>query len=271
MSLAATREELVSAIQESLSVLLEPVLIQDVGSDLEEVAAWFQSLAICNLLLYADTDRFYENLVRSGHTRRYFLRKSAEEDNRTDYQLAISRWDSFLDVVAAGHFALAREIVTLSRDAWVSTGEYEDDFLYRWFLHQFIAPPVADREARLQETLARWHAWCEGERSVRLECCVALLARNAAGFAQAFEDLIAARQAEIAAQRSMALAADITFEPRTHVFIEGLALLRIAEALDFSLPADYPLCPGLARAPATSPFPDDIFPEIERERARGPH
>ena len=75
---------------------------------MEEGAAWFQALGICNLLLDADPDRFYENLVRSGHARRYFLQKSRDEGNNDDYQLATSRWDSFLDVVASGHFQLAR-------------------------------------------------------------------------------------------------------------------------------------------------------------------
>jgi hypothetical protein len=267
MSLSETREELISALQDNLSALLRPVRIAQVGVELEEAALWFEALAICNLLIHADTDRFYENLVKSGHTRRYFLAKSAQEGNTGDYQLAISRWDSFLDAVVAGHFPLAREIVALSPDDWVRDGEYEDDFCYRRFLHRFIMPPEADREARLQTDLQRWQRWLKGQPSARLDCCAALLARDGAAFQLAFDELIAQRQAEIAKQRKTLLAADLAFGPRSQVFIEGLALLQLAQRLGFALRPDYPLCPALARLPASRPFPDDLFPELEAARA----
>jgi len=269
MSLREIREELIELVQSNLSVLLNPVAIADVGGELEETAGALQALGICNLLLYADTDRFYENLVRSGHTRLYFLRKSREEGNLTDYQLAISRWDSFLDAVAAGHFVLAREIVTLSGETWVSTGEYEDDFLNRLFLHRFISPPRPDREQQLRDPLTRWRTWLEAKASPRVDCCEALLARDSAAFAKAFEALIAARQMQTARESKTTLAADITFEPRSHVFVEGLAYLRLASAVGFTLEPEYPLCPSVARMPAGKPYPADMFPEIELERARG--
>jgi hypothetical protein len=269
MGLADTREELIDSLQSGLSVLMNAFPIVRVGLDLEEGAGWFQALGICNLLLFADPDRFYENLVRSGHTRRYFLRKSLDEGNTDDYQLAISRWDSFLDSVAAGHFQLARDIVALSVAHWVSTGEYEDDYLYRYFLHHFILPPDPARDARLKEALSRWTAWLSGAASSRLECCAALLARDAAAFGKSFDELVAARQTEVSKQSKMAIAADICFEPRSQIFVEGLALLRMAKAIGLTLRSDYPLCPAIARTARSKPFPEDIYPEIERERGQG--
>jgi hypothetical protein len=269
VTLDDTRKELIDSVGAGLAVLMNPVPVARVGLDLEESAAGLQALGICNLLLYADPDRFYENLVRSGHTRRYFLRKSRDEGNLDDFRLAISRWDSFLDVVACGHFQLARDIVALSASHWISGGEYEDDFLYRYFLHNFISPPDPQRDARLHESLTRWKAWLSGQPSARLNCCAALLAREPTAFDESFDGLVAHRQAEIAKQRKMELAADIGFEPRSQVFVEGLALLRMAQAIGLILRADYPMCPAIARAAASKPFPADIFPEIERERTQG--
>lgn len=269
MSLVENREELIESIQDSLSVLLNPIAIRKAGKELEDAALHFQALGVCNLLLFADANRLYENLVKSGHTRRYFLHKSRQEGNEADYQLAISRWDSFLDVVAAGHFALARDIVALSSDTWVASGEYEDDFCYRHFLHQFIMPPEPLREQHLADDLGRWQLWLEDQTSSRLACCTALLARDGASFAAAFDELIATQLAKVAEQRRTVAAADITFLPRSQVFVEGLALLRLAERLGFSLRQDYPLCPALARLPAVRPFPEDLFVEIEAERGQG--
>jgi hypothetical protein len=269
MSLAETREELVDSLQEGVPDLMNEVPVASVGGILEDAAAGFQALGICNLLLYADPDRFYENLVRSGQSRRYFLRKSLEEGNTDDFRLAISRWDSFLDVVACGYFQLAREIVALSAMHWVSTGEYEDDFLYRYFLHNFISPPDPQRDVRLQEALSRWTVWLSGQPSTRLDCCAALMARDPTGFDKGFDELLAQRQAEVAKQRKMVMAADVGFEPRAKIFVEGLALLRMAKAIGLILRADYPLCPAIARVAPAQSFPEDIFLEMERERAQG--
>lgn len=270
MSLQETRTELLESLQGGLSVLMTSVPIRSVGVDLEEAVGWFQALGICNLLLYADTDRFYENLIHSGHTRRYFLRKSREQASMDDYQLAISRWDSFIDVVAAGDFRLAREIVAASPAAWVPGGEYEDDYLYRLFLHQLIGAPGVQRDAQLRATLDVWRTWLSGQPCGRLDCCIALLQRDSGAFDKTFVELIAQQQAQVAREAKMVLAADITFEPRSRIFVEGLALLRLAQALGFTLRPDYPLCPALARAAAVKPPPIDIYPQIERERGEAP-
>lgn len=267
MSLAEVREELIESVQEDLSVLLNQPPIAQVGYELEEAAHFLEGLGICNLLLYADTDRFYENLVRAGHTRRYFLSESRRQGNVDDHQLAISRWDAYLCVLAAGHFALGRDIVTLSAMDWVKGGEYEDDFCYRFFLHQFIMPPSPERDARLQAALQRWAQWLAGQPSVRMDCCQALIARDGQAFSDAFDALIAQRQAEVAKQRRMSLAADLAFAPRSQIFIEGLALLRLAERLGLPLRPDYPLCPALARRAPAKPFVDDMFPEIDAAAA----
>ena len=58
------------------------------------------------------------------------------------------------------------------------------------------------------------------------------------------------------------------FVPRSEVFVEGLALLRLAERLGFELRDDYPMCPGIARLRPGKPFPDDMFPEIEAARGQ---
>lgn len=270
MSLADTRAELIEGIQENLSVLVNAQPIAKSALELEEAAHWLEGLGICNLLLFADTDRFYENLVRAGHTRRYFLAECRREGLVDDAHLAISRWDAFLDVVAAGHFALARDIVTLSSPDWVKQGEYEDDFCYRAFLHGFVSPPDPDRSTRLQTLLARWQTWLAGQPSVRLDACVALLTRDEQAFSDAFDALIAQRQLEVAKQRKMSLAADITFAARSQVFIEGLALLRLAERMGFQrLQTNYPMCPALARLAPSRPFPDDMFPAIVAARTPG--
>ncbi len=44
------------------------------------------------------------------------------------------------------------------------------------------------------------------------------------------------------------------------VFVEGLALLGLAERRGMSTEAEYVFCPAEAREPASLPFPDDRYP-----------
>ncbi|MEY4766821.1 MAG: hypothetical protein RI907_3494 [Pseudomonadota bacterium] len=266
MSLSDTRLVLIAGIQENLSILVNDPPMAQAAFEIEEASQWLIALGICNLLIYADVDRFYENLVRAGHTRRHFLLLCRQQGLTDHPHLAISRWDAFLAVVAAGDFPLARDLAVGSTDQWVKTGEYEDDFCYRLFLHDLIAPPDAVRQARLPATLQRWGQWLGGQACPRLAVCEALLARDAAAFTQAFDDRLAQRQAEVQKQAKMVMAADDTFEPMARVFIEGLALLRIASRLGLPTRVDYPLCPAVARGRASLPFPDDIFPVLDAER-----
>src|SRR5215813_3349285 len=109
MDASEIRDELVPEIKEMLAFVAAGYPIRELGDELEKLSEYFQALGIAYLLEYADQDRFRENLVRSGHARRYFLRKLLEENNVNDHRLALGRTEAFLDALAAGEVGLARE------------------------------------------------------------------------------------------------------------------------------------------------------------------
>ena len=55
-----------------------------------------------------------------------------------------------------------------------------------------------------------------------------------------------------------------SFEPRSRLFVAGLALLRLAErrGIEPAQPEYPPLCPSLARVRAGQRRPDDIFASL---------
>jgi hypothetical protein len=58
---------------------------------------------------------------------------------------------------------------------------------------------------------------------------------------------------------------DVTFEPGSYVFVEGLALLRLADRFGIGPQRrEYPRCPYLVRMTPLRARPDDIFLEIEQ-------
>jgi hypothetical protein len=256
-------------IQESLLFFAGGYRMDETGNIFDKLSECFQILAICHLLETGDIDQFRENLVRSGHARRYFLRKSREEGNIRDNHLALSRTDAFLDSVVAGHLELAKEIADLSVQQWEPDWEYEDDYYYLRILHNMVRNPEEKSGAQFEELITRFEKSLEGGSSPRLNVCRALLVDNQDDFIVALNELIEEKQELDDQQRSSKVEADLsdfTFWPRSFVSIEGLALLKIAEIVGFQIDDDFPLCPRIARLSTTDQDYRDMFQEIEHAR-----
>lgn len=240
--------------------------IAERGGALEELSAYFQGLALCHLLENADIASFRENLVRSGHARRYFLRRSRVEGNDADRRLALSRTEAFLDAVAAADLPLAREIATLSVERWNPAWEYEDDFCYYRILHTLVLDPDAAREPALGALLTRFEAALEGGAAWRLALCEALVERDAARFDESLRGFIEAEQEANDVRREALESYEFLFWPRSFVSVEGLALLQLATLRGIETTDAYPLCSAIARlAPAEHQY-RDLFAEMERLR-----
>jgi hypothetical protein len=233
--------------------------IQSLGKRCHEISRHYRALGACALLAEADIDAFFHNLIRSAQTRQYFLDRCRQENYSSDFYMAASFNGPFFDAVAANQFRLAEEIARLSPQEWRERDEYEDDFAYTHFLHGLVmnqseglvlGPAILER---LEKAL-------EGAPSPRLAACQAILARDTEGFESAFADLLAAREAEIAAARSTSEAEEVVFEPEAGVFVEGLALLKLAGRLGLSPAPEHPMCPSIARRTDYHPFVPAGFP-----------
>lgn len=137
MNLSEVREDIIEAIMDNLCVIAGGSEMKKLGNIFEEVIVNFQALAICNLLVNFDSKKFYKNLIDSAFALHYFLKRSKLEQNNSQY-LAISRNQSFFDAIAGNQLDLAVKIVSLSPKTWIPDGEYEDDFCYYFFFHNFI-------------------------------------------------------------------------------------------------------------------------------------
>lgn len=253
MSLAHRQEQLVSAIKEGISVVAAQHPVGELGDVYEELQEAFEALACCHLLLHADVTRFRHNLTWSVFARRDYLTRCAAEalDN---FHLARSRSQAIFCALAAGEPALAAAVGDLSPSLPMRDGEYPDDFAYHWLIH--LLQKDSDTVALEAAGVALERADGQPER---LAVCTALIARDAAAFESSFEELIVTHEASMAEE--LPLHEDRpTFEPRAQLFVEGLALLRLAERRGITpAAADYRLCPSLARPRGPSPPPEDIF------------
>ena len=66
------------------------------------------------LLVNADSDRFYHNLIRSGIARETYLKRLKNEGVDKAHHLASGRYQPLLDVIAAGDFGTGAVISSSS-------------------------------------------------------------------------------------------------------------------------------------------------------------
>ena len=73
----------------------------------------------------------------------------------------------------------------------------------------------------------------------------------------AFADLLHARDLEIEAAKEAGQLEEPHVVALRRVFVEGLAILRLAERRGLRTEREYRYCPSLARTPMRTPFPGE--------------
>lgn len=108
-------------------------------------------------------------------------------------------------------------------------------------------PRSASRESA--GLLARLESSVQGRVSARLAVASAFHRREPADFAPAFEQLLQERTLEIHERVEACEMEDPVVISERRVFVEGLAILALADLWNFPTERDYLYCPSMARAP----------------------
>jgi|GEM_PF-2286175 len=259
MSLAQRHEVIFETLKDHLCVIGGKYPAAEVGLVYEDIEDCFHALACCHLLRKADKRKFQNNLIWAALARRHFLLRCQQEKNDADFRRARSRSDAIFCALAAGDRELAIEIGGRSPDAAVREGEYPDDFAYHVLIFRLAASADDDLVTAAYEAY-KAEATDGGER---LAVCEALCVRDASAFDEAFAHLVDHHTTQMNEERP-ARPDQPTFEPKSLVFVEGLALLRLAEWRTIErLRREYPpQCPSIAIVKPAAARPDDIFLEL---------
>ncbi|HYO56132.1 Imm49 family immunity protein [Archangium sp.] len=202
--------------------------------------------ALSGLLGRADIDGFHARLRHSGAHRRQLLSERKEQGRPFTHFSCTSHIAPLCDAIASGAEALARDIAALSATTWLWRDEFEDDFHYGCLLGWLVSSDGASApEAEsLLDSLIRSSG---DDAAPRVRLCRALLKREPRVFDEALRELLEARASSFRNKVGSLGARDAHFETERHVFVEGLALLRLAELRGISVEEEYPLLPGLVR------------------------
>ena len=244
------------AAMESASSLMMDEELDQAGPLYQEFVENMRAHAILYLLIDAKPEKFFQDLIVSAFAWRHYLRYCAVSKYR-DYCGALSRFDPFFDALAGDHVALALELIELGPIDWMQGDEYEEDFCWVRFLGVFAARGNA-AGTDLDQLLTRAEKALQGIPSGRLEVCRALRAEDSDAFAVAFDGLViewvkSCEATELRAEEEPVVAAG------TQVFVEGLAVLRLAKRVGISVDQSFPGCPPLAQRPRRNPPIEDPF------------
>lgn len=259
-TLQETYEELLEAARDGVAAAAYGPDVYLAGPLYEGLVDAFQGLAISNVLLNYDAEQFRTNLVYAAGAQRQF-RQVCLRDQTSPLQTAISRTDALFCAVAARDHALTHDLVRLGATAWVPDGEYEDDFCYYAVLSRVVAPSASGNLPESDALTERFREVVGAETSARLGLCDALVDDDDRAFRDAFDALLVERETwveEMAPVRFM----DPFFQTTRHIFVEGLALLAVADARGWPMDDRYAFCPEIARLAPTAQTPPDLFNDI---------
>jgi hypothetical protein len=201
--------------------------------------ALFRRIGIARLFLTGLPEELFGELSRSGRALLYFLEGAGDDAKVT------SKSEPFFDAVACNDAEAAQAIARQSRSTWNTGREYEDDFLYVYFLMSRFA--LESDRTTLPALLDRWTQLLQGGEDLRLPLCRALLASDQRLFDASLEALVTARERDAQRRiRNEELHPDDA--PTTaKLWVELLALLRFADQAGLQTPEHLPLAPSVAR------------------------
>lgn len=201
----------------------------------------------CRLLLEADTRGFATCLGRSAQTRIEYLAKRGSDADPDPNWYCLSKNLGFEDALAAGLVPEARRISDLSPKEWLPDAEDEDDHRFALFLHLALAALRDGSGAKLPATLDELPALRDDAEDPRAGIARAIAAADAGELAAALEATLDAREEKIRALRKTPGVSKELLATEGALWIEGLAILRVAELAGIAVPPEARYLPAESR------------------------
>ncbi|KFE70578.1 hypothetical protein DB31_5620 [Hyalangium minutum] len=225
-------------------------------AQVNDILLSLHTIAVATLLVDGNPQGFFLNLCRAAENGRRLL----ELLQARQLTPPPASWNMpLLAALAAGNFPQADAIAAASTSTWLhaEVREYEDEFLWAVILQQLAhhKPPPA---SRVEPLIARLEKLNKKEYGSRCALARALLTQSSSGFAKAFEAARLDYEVRIEKEAQEFGTPVTAFAPHRFLWLEGLALLRLAERAGIPLEgADLKYCPPLARVPMAAKYADD--------------
>jgi len=227
--------------------------ISELGDLSLSLSTKFRTLAIAAILAKSDTDLFYHNLIRSGICRQIYLHRVTKDDLQSDHHYCSGRLEPLLDAICGGDLTHARSITSLTPSEWYPEREYLEDFWYSRWIHYALSDHDSTRE--LEVLKSNLETPIDELTEIRIGVTESIAERDQQQFDGEFNQLLDHREQQIEKDIARGQFEDAEVVAQRLIYVEGLAILRIADHLGLETDLEYPFCPSLARLPMQRPFP----------------
>jgi len=182
---------------------------------------------------------YSSNLIRSAENWLHLLKQlnSGKDTVPTSFLLPL------FGVLAIGSNDLASDIANNASDKKVPP-EYDDEFYYADLLHHL----VLENKVELENCLQRYEESLGDEDSTRLQVCKSIAERNEPEFLDAIATLNENFINEMEVKASMPSVSPAEINAARHVWLEGIALIRLANSYGIKSSFDYLSIPYAAVA-----------------------
>jgi hypothetical protein len=253
--LETVRDDSLFGLEEAVRAIQRHDALEQSGQAYVVASTCHRRLAMCALLVDARPERFAAHLCHSANARLHFLQLVAGGHGAEPRFLCATQEFPFADALVAGQPDLALGIARLAARKPDPSFEYEDDFLLHHFLHQLLLTIRGAGTADLPALLERWEAVLEGGSDTYLDACRALLHRQAHAFDDALQATVDARLLKFQKLPRDSGPNDELRKTEGALFMNGLAMLRLAELQGMDTRREFPSLPSLARVPVGRPAP----------------
>jgi len=213
----------------------------------------YRILAISHLLADGDSAVFRRLMAKAGHSRLDYMRglKDAEPQDKSYW--CGSKNVGFFHSLVAGDLDTANELAALAPRTHTKGVEYEEDFLFSHFCQQLLT--ASDDSESLQRICDRWDEVLEGKGSPKLNVSRAFLAADDTAFDEALDEMITEYEQAMADWRTRTDYREDLGATEGNLFVNGLAILRLAEIRGLHPRDEHPFMPSMARVPLDDSLP----------------
>ncbi len=188
-----------------------------------EAAAFIRQVGCSELLANMDSRAFFQALRQSAAIYLDLLDRRSDCSERDTYYLARSKAVPFFDAVAAQASDLVERMLPLLPGEWMRRMEPEEHFHYHMAL-SCLAGGTGDLEGAMQA----FERSLDGGESERFNAARALVTGDADAFNAALNAIIEQRCKALDAERESGLFDPYFHRTEAHIFVEGIALVRLA-------------------------------------------
>ena len=203
-----------------------------------EFCQQYRRRGIARFLQTAETNLLQQDLQRSGSAFAAYLAREGGAGN------VVSKAAPFFDAVASADTQAAVRISRLSALTPSLDYEYEDDFLYiRILMGRFF---LGFDDVELSAMLKRYEELLDGSEDPKYTICESFLKARPEQFGEAFEQLITTRDEHYTAGVEAEEIIEEEWATEGKIFVEGIALVRLAVSAGVPVQKDYLFVPSLA-------------------------